>query len=126
MNRPPALPAATLGLALLLLSSACLGRKESALAQFSRGRETVTVVVENQNFYDATIYAIGDGSRSRLGTVVGNTRQAFRLPRVPRDVRFEIRLQASGTFTTPSLPVNPGDELHLTVTMDLSLSTVRR
>lgn len=126
MNGPLALLAATLGIALLLPYAACIGRKESALARFGRGTEAVTVEVENQNFYDATIYAIGDGSRSRLGTVVGNTRQKFRLPWVPRDVRFEIRLQAGGTFTTHSLPVNPGDQLHLTVTMDLSLSTVRR
>lgn len=119
-------PIAALTLALLLPLGGCLGKKESALAGFQRGDQRITVQVENQNFYDATIYAVGDGSRSRLGSVVGNTTQTFRLPWTPRDVRFEIRLQASGTFTTHSLPVNPGDALQLVVTPDLQLSTVRR
>ncbi|MBI4539968.1 MAG: hypothetical protein HY704_10725 [Gemmatimonadetes bacterium] len=118
--------AAMLALALLLPLAGCIGRRESALSGSGRRGEQVTVEVENQNFYDATIYAIGDGSRSRLGTVVGNTKQNFRLPWIPRDIRFEIRLQAGGTYTTHSLPVNPGDQLQLVVTPDLQLSSVRR
>ncbi|MBI4519782.1 MAG: hypothetical protein HY701_03010 [Gemmatimonadetes bacterium] len=127
MNGSRALAGAIV-LASLLPLEACFGRGSNAIDSFTeRQREEINVVVENQNFYDATIYAIGEGSgRSRLGQVGSNTSKSFELPGRPRSVRFEIRLQAANPFTTYAVTVNPGETLRLTVAADVAMSTIAR
>lgn len=80
----------------------------------------VTVEVSNENFYDATIYAVyGSGQRIRLGTVSGNSVETFTFRWNPLNVFFYINLIGSGDASTQSEGVNPGDLLLLRVTSDL-------
>ncbi|MGH7475643.1 MAG: hypothetical protein ACRELD_05085 [Longimicrobiales bacterium] len=86
----------------------------------------IYVHVENQNFNDATIYALVRSQRIRLGQVSGHASDVFAIPYSPTDVRFLIDLLASRNFTTAGIVVAPGDELQLVITADLSSSRVIR
>ncbi|NIM50985.1 MAG: hypothetical protein GTO22_17345 [Gemmatimonadales bacterium] len=76
----------------------------------------VTIEVENQNFYDARIYRIEFGRRTRLGNVPGNSTRVFRFRSEPTEVQFLIDFIGSGDLTTTGVEVRPGDELVLTLT----------
>lgn len=85
------------------------------------GPQEVRVLVDNQNFNQATIYAIwGAGGRVRLGIVNSQRSEEFVIPWRSADLKMEIRLLSAGTYETYRLPVAPGDylELILTATMD--------
>lgn len=97
----------------------------AACAPFRRAEDTtqperVPVVVVNQNFYQATIFAISNGSRVRLGEVPGNSSGTFSAPRpVTGEMRVEIRLLAVGAFTSWPISVARGDTVQVTVPPDL-------
>ncbi len=75
--------------------------------------------VINDNFYDATIYAVDQGYRRRLGVVGGLKEDTFRFRWSSIDLSVEIRLLSVGTTQTYSLPVDEGDELELRIQPDL-------
>ncbi|GBD32523.1 MAG: hypothetical protein KatS3mg081_2432 [Gemmatimonadales bacterium] len=81
----------------------------------------LTVEVDNQNFYDATIYAVRPGLRLRIGRVVGFNKETFEFAWPDLDLRFEIALLSVGSYYTWSLPVERGDQLALTILPDLHL-----
>lgn len=81
--------------------------------------EHLTLEVQNDNFYDATIYAVRLGQRLRIGWVGGHTTQTFQFKWPALDLSFEIALLAVGSYYTYPLPVDAGDELALTVLPDL-------
>lgn len=81
----------------------------------------LTVEVDNQNFYDATIYAVRPGIRLRVGQVGGFNKDTFRFSWPDLDLRFEIALLSVGSYYTWSLPVERGDQLSLTILPDLHL-----
>lgn len=81
--------------------------------------EYLSVEVQNDNFYDATIYAVRLGQRIRIGWVGGHTTQTFQFKWPALDLSFEIALLAIGSYYTYPLPVDAGDELALTVLPDL-------
>ena len=112
----------SLGISLLLAISICssscglVGRSMPANA---RDRE-LSLFVRNQNFYDATLYAIGPGGmRQRLGTVTGNTEETLRFRWSRLELRIEIDLLSVGSTLTEPLPVDEGDELELIINHDL-------
>jgi hypothetical protein len=82
-------------------------------------RDTLTVEVRNQNYYDVTLHAIDGGARERIGVVTGNTTRTltFRWQRI--DLAFQIDLIGAGTYLTRSLPVSPGEVLQLDIRPDL-------
>ena len=85
------------------------------------GPQDVRVLVDNQNFNQATIYAIwGAGGRVRLGIVNSQRSEEFVIPWRSADIKMEIRLLSAGTYETYRQAVAPGDylELILTATMD--------
>jgi hypothetical protein len=87
-----------------------------------RGMDRTWVVVENQNFYQATIFARVNSSRVRLGEVPGNSRGTLSAPRpATGEIRVEVRLLAVGAFTSYPVSVAPGDTVHVTVPPDLHL-----
>lgn len=86
----------------------------------------VIVHVENQNFNDATIYAIVRSSRVRLGQVAGHAQAEFEVPFRPTDLAFDIDLLAGRTFRTGTVLVSPGDEVFVVITADLRGSRVYR
>jgi hypothetical protein len=86
------------------------------------GAERVPLVVENQNFYQATIYAILNGGRVRVGNVQGGSTETLQAPSPPTgQMRVEVRLLAVGAFTSYPVTVQPGDTVRVTVPPDLHL-----
>ena len=80
----------------------------------------LTLVAKNQNFYDATLYAISPGSvRQRLGIVPGHSEETFVFRWSNLELRIEIDLLSVGSTVTDRLPVDEGDELELIITPDL-------
>jgi hypothetical protein len=78
------------------------------------------VEVQNQSFYDMTIYAHRAGMRVRLGQVSGHSTATFELPRNLVNPGVPIRFQADpvGSQVTPfsqEIGVNPGDTVVLRI-----------
>ena len=80
----------------------------------------LSLTVKNQNFYDATLYAMAPGHyRQRLGFVTGNSEDTFTFRWSAIELRIEIDLLSVGSTITEPLPVDEGDELELIITPDL-------
>ncbi len=80
-----------------------------------RGQE-LTLEVRNQNFYDATLYAVWQsGLRYRLGTVSGNGKRTFTFRWQSLQLQIEIDLLSVGKHFTDPMPVDKGDELELVI-----------
>ncbi len=78
------------------------------------------VEVQNQGFYDMTIYVLRSGQRVRLGQVGGNSTATFELPRTMVNPGLPIRFQADpiGSSRTPfsqEISVSPGDTVSLRI-----------
>ncbi|MCI0436166.1 MAG: hypothetical protein L0271_21365 [Gemmatimonadetes bacterium] len=95
-------------LILLLALSACTSRRGR---QATNAYPPITVSVDNQNFYDATVYLRWRGDRRRLGVVTGNTRTTYESPWYGPDVQIEIQLLAGNRHTGDPIGVSPGDQL---------------
>lgn len=78
-------------------------------------RREIALEVHNDNFHDATVYAVRSGLRQRLGWVTGFGKQTFTFRWAPGDLRVEIDLLASGRYYTQVMDVDEGDELELTI-----------
>lgn len=76
-------------------------------------RNELTVEVENQNFYDATIYAFDGGHRQRLGRVVGKTTESFTFRWAQQRLRMIIDFTGAGSIVSDELPVSPGEDDNL-------------
>ena len=76
-------------------------------------KEKVSVEVQNQNFYQATVYAYRAGNRARLGVVESQSTRSFEFMWITGDLRFLIDFFANGCILTDPLPVDRGDELLL-------------
>ena len=76
-------------------------------------REEISVEVQNQNFYQATVYAYRAGSRKRLGVVESQRTRSFEFVWITGDLRFLIDFFANGCILTDPLPVDRGDDLLL-------------
>jgi len=105
MNRRPC----TLALVLLLfaLAACATGRRR----QQSNAYPPIRVSIENQNFYDATVYLRWRGDRRRLGVVNGNTSSDFESPWYGPDLQVEIELLAGSRYVGDPIGVSPGDQL---------------
>jgi hypothetical protein len=79
----------------------------------------IALQVENDNFHDATIYAVRPGYRQRLGFVSGLSKGSFTFRWPPGDVRLEIRLVAAGFYFTQVMDVVDGDQLELRILPNL-------
>lgn len=76
----------------------------------------IRIHIRNNNFYDATITALADTGRRRLGTVSGNQTATFTMPwTFTGTLRLEVDLLASGTCVTDAITVNPGDDVDLQI-----------
>lgn len=75
----------------------------------------VTLEVENQNFYGATIYALQPGERRRIGWVEGFSEETFAFKWSALDMRIEIALLSAGSYYTQPMDVTAGDELRLVI-----------
>jgi hypothetical protein len=113
-----------LACALLLVASSCGGGRSLAGGDPFSGAGTATearVRVRNQNFYDATLTAISDQGRRRLGSVGGNSTAVFTMPwSFTSGLRIQIDLLAGPTCTTDVIQVNPGDVVEMDIMPDLT------
>ncbi len=109
-----------LSAALLLCGCGLLGGGKGSGEEEPRPAPILTLHVENQNFYDATLYALArSGEQQRLGIVTGNSQGTFTFRWTQDELRVIIRLLAGGSIATDPILVNPGDSLSLTITPDL-------
>jgi hypothetical protein len=85
-----------------------------------RARPSIRIEVTNLNFQDATLHAVRNGERTRLGTVTGKGSATYTLEwRVPLPLSFEIDLLAGGRCTTRPITVDPGERIQLQIEVDI-------
>lgn len=79
----------------------------------SRGRDgSVQVLVDNQNFGDATIHAYRGSERFRLGEVTGKSEKRFTVRwNFSLPMEFDIHLVGGGDCWVRAMPVDPGDRV---------------
>jgi hypothetical protein len=123
---------AWLFLPLLLVVAGCgsTGRQVAGADPFAQGADAaaeIRIRVRNSNFYDATLTALGDMGRRRLGTVGGNQTATFTTPwTFTGALRLQIDLLAGPTCTTEAITVSPGDQVTIDIASDFSLTTYCR
>jgi len=81
----------------------------------------IALKVRNENFHDATIYALRPGQRERLGWISGYGKNTFAFRWPAGDLRLEIDLLANGRYYTEVMDVSEGDQLELTILSNLHL-----
>lgn len=114
--------------ALLLVGSAagCASLTGGRSAAASAG-DGVSVVVTNDNWQDATIYAVGVGPSVRLGTVTSMKTERFRVPpgaMGPGTVQLRAELLGSSAArTTDPIMIQPGEAVYWTIQNYLPLSS---
>lgn len=108
-------PSIAAGLVLLLAGCSFLSGSPDD-PQPLRNRE-VTILVINQNFLDASLYALwNNGRRFRIGAVTGNTEKEFTLRWEATSLQIQIRLlSVEGSYLTDPMSVYEGDYLELVV-----------
>ena len=98
-----------------LLASGCAGQRGAPTGFGSEPSRDVTIFVDNLDFSDARIYISTAGSRTRLGSVSGKTRQRFtREWRLPT-IGFEVDLLGGGNYRTQELAVTAGEQFDLLI-----------
>jgi hypothetical protein len=106
-----------------LVMAACATGGRSSGNPFGRasGEQEIHIKVLNQNFYDATIWAVVRGARqSKLGVVVGKQDADFTMPwTFSEPLQLEIDLLTGNMrCRTDPLTVDPGDILELQISVD--------
>lgn len=123
---------AGLFLFLALVAAACATAGETG-ADAEDGPDRVDVEIDNSARADLDVSVLSGGQELRLGRVQMGDRQRFRVPapvlRSP-PYSFTVRLVArdgTGTYTTPQLVVNEGQDVYIDASPTLSGSrfTVR-
>ena len=111
----------TLTLALVTATAHITLSARTAVAQQEEDpvRRDFVIEVDNDNFHDATVYAVRSGYRQRLGFVSGNRTETFKFRWPDGDLRIEIKLLAVGSYYSQIMSVDQGDELRLTILPNL-------
>lgn len=101
-----------------VLATACGSARSSGDSPFEEGAgsgDSVRVTIENRNFKDATVWALWNGNRIRVGRVTGNTTDTFQMRYRGDEVRFEVDFLAGDDYVGESIGVLPGDHLELVI-----------
>ncbi|MEX2526103.1 MAG: hypothetical protein WEA09_00580 [Gemmatimonadota bacterium] len=114
------LPAMSFVAFLLLAVGGCAsgggGMQGDPFAGGGGGEAGIYIVLENLAFNEATIDAVSNAGRARLGRVPGKGTQRLQLPwSTSVDLRLEISILAGRSFTTETITANPGDVLSYTI-----------
>jgi len=103
----------------LLAAMACGGQPGRMGRPVPSRGDSVSITVENQNFYDANVFAAYQGqTERRLGTVTGFTTDTFRIPWYNAQLRMRMNFIAAGGTLSNILTVDPGDVLQLIIEPD--------
>ena len=120
---PPYLAMGALFGAVLLLTSCLTAPTQRSPFSGGGAREEIRIEVLNLNFNDATLWAIGDGRRRRLGVVIGKQDATFTIPwRITQTLAIEIDLLAGVRCTTRELTTSPGDIIEVQIDLELRRS----
>ena len=94
---------------------------------FAKGSSgMVRLYVENNNYNQATISALGNLQR-RIGIVGGHRSESFRIEwPSPDALQLEIDILAGSTYITNSVPLEPGETATLYIQEPRSLTTLVR
>jgi len=113
-------------LAVLVVITACATPRElPERERFFTGEDTIRVHVQNDNFMDARLHALGSGGRYLLGVVTGRQQAILEIPwDFSGSLRIEIDLLAGSKCTTRTIDVNPGDTFDLRIESTLSRTAV--
>ena len=115
-------------LATLVVIAACATRgrlveRERPFTSEPVAEETIRIHVQNDNFLDARIYAVGLGKRYLLGVVTGKQQVVLAIPwDFIGPLRIEIDLLTGPKCTTRIIVADPGDEFDLRIESVLSRS----
>lgn len=100
----------------------------AALAPAPVKAAAVKVNVQNDNFYDVVVYALVSGVKTRIGSVVGHSRQLLRVP-VSLLSLGSLQIFADpiggerGAVLDP-IAVSPGQQVSVTLMPSLNMSYV--
>ena len=76
----------------------------------------VRLTVQNNDFKDATVYAVWDsGNRRRIGMVTGKTSATFTFDWVSHRMHIQADFVAGDGFTSDEIEVWEGDHLDLVI-----------
>lgn len=103
------------------LVAGCGGRSSAATPE-----EAVTIVVDNQNFYDATVYLRWYSDRRRLGVVGGYNERQFDTRWAGPELQVEVDLLAGGTYRGDRIAVSPGETIEVVLPPNLDRLITRR
>lgn len=123
------LPALAISALTALSASACSAGGAGEGAPSPATPPTATVLVENSNWADMTVYVEHSGARTRLGTVTTATRRLFRLPPAFAGIAATLRFVADplgGTdvYTTMPVQVAPGQRVNFVIENQVGVSSV--
>ena len=109
--------------ALAALLAACATSRpgpESAPSPFEAGAgvsDEVLLTVENNDFRDASIYALWNGVRKRVGSVTGKTSETFRMQWQSEEIQLQVDFLGSNSddYISERVPVIQGDHLNFVI-----------
>ena len=78
-------------------------------------KKTVSVEIQNDNFYQVTVYAYRPGSRKQLGVIESRETRSFEFVWITGEVRFLINFFNNGCILTWPLAVDRGDDLMMII-----------
>jgi hypothetical protein len=94
--------------------AACGGGGYGGTPEPAVSGDSIVVEVDNLNFYDASItYSYRGGTRRRLGTVTGKSKQSFTIKWEPVNLRFEINFVGGNRTTSQEIYAEAGEIVEL-------------
>lgn len=107
--------------------AACAPAMNGSEEVAQRNAET-TLVVQNNNWTDMTVYVLRDGARARIGSVTGLSQGRFRLSDALVGGAGDVRiladpLGAGERFVSHPLIIMPGQEVRLRLENNIALSS---
>lgn len=116
--------------ALLVVIAGCAAGSALDTDPF-RGGDTglAHLVVQNNNYLDMTVFVLRYGEFERMGTVTGQMRESYELPRdwIQGGAAIAVRVEAIGSperFTSETYVIEPGSTFELTVQNRIEQSTI--
>lgn len=122
---PSGLPRARAGLTLLAAALLTLGGCATASNPFeqSSSSTTIEILVQNQNFSNATVYAVRAGQSIRLGIVNSQNFEVFSIPwPAALPLRVEARFLGGLRCSSQEILVNDGDRITVELPANLELN----
>jgi hypothetical protein len=112
-------PVRVVPLAAVVLAG-CASAPRSALDEPLIDPSAVTVEVQNHNFNDATVYAVGAGVRMRVGRVTGKSDETFTFRWHQEMIRMAADFTGGGEVLSGQHTVVPGASQDLVLIISVS------